>query len=207
MRTLNPNLVTEKNKLDTASAWLTLVQVQINASTTLYLVPNPVQIVFDGITYVPFPLHIDTVVSDGKGGLSEVVALVSNVDRSIGAFVEQNEMRGNRVRLIAVNSAYLADPTAVAVDETYEISNIEVTAQYVKFTLGHDRLLNQTVPGGRYLRDNCRHIYKDPLSCKYAGALATCAKVLEGADGCRAHLNVTNFGAFPGIPSVKGRLI
>lgn len=212
MKSLNVNIITEKNKLDTDSAWLTLLEVSVSAGSTLHLVANPQAVTFDGTTYEPFPSHVDVAQVDTKGGLAEVTVSVANIDRSIGAYVETNEMRGNRVRMLVVNSTNLADPSAVVLDEVYEISDIDVTDQAINFRLGHERILSQQIPGGRYLRDNCRWVYKSPINdviggCGYAGGLPTCDKVLEGPNGCRAHANQARFGGFPAIPSVKGRLV
>lgn len=212
MRVLTSALVTEKNRLASESAWLTLLEVEITSSVVLYLVAHPQAVTFDGRTYNPFPFSVEPVQTDTKGGLAEVVVNVANVDRSVGAYVEQNDLRGNRVRMLVVHSANLADPNAITIDEIYEISDIEVTEQAVTFRLGHERLLSQRLPGGRYLRDNCRWVYKSPIDdvgggCGYAGGLASCDKVLEGGNGCRAHGNQARFGAFPGLPSVKGRLV
>lgn len=205
MRTLTSALKTEKNKLASASAWLTLVQVEINATTTIYLVANPASIVFDGNTYSPFPLELRTVASDSRGGLPDVEILVSNVDQQISTYVEANDLRGKRMRLIGVNSDNLADPAATVFDEQYEISEILVSEEVVTFRIGHSRLLEQRFPARRFLRDNCQWLYKG-TECGYVGALATCDKQLEGSNGCRVHANVVRFGAFPGLPSVRGRV-
>lgn len=205
MRSLTAALITEKNKLATTSAWLPLITVEVTEGTLLRLVPNSSNIVFDGQTYNAFGCEISETTQDAKGGLHELSISVSNVTREISAFIEANELRGRRVRVQYVNSANLADPDAVVLDETYEIMGIQVKgAQFVTFTLGHDRISGHPFPSGRFYRDNCRWIYKS-VECGYSGGLATCAKVLEGTNGCRAHANVTRFGGFPLLVSVPGR--
>lgn len=272
MKPLIPALIAEKNKLATASAWLTLLQVHLPDGTILYRTPNPAAVVFDGQSYVPFPCRIDTVKTDSRGGLDDVQVHVSNVDRTISAYVEQQDLRGARVTMKIVNSANLADPSATAADEDYEITEINLTEEFVSFRLGHSRLLQQRFPNGRFLRDNCRWIYKttecgfvdgfagtgavsstgvavtgsgtdfltrfksgDTITAAsqariidvvtnntsltvtvapspvwsgatYTIAKPSCSKILEGNNGCRAHSNQSRFGAFPGIPSVSGRL-
>lgn len=167
MKALPAALITEKNKLDTAAAWLTLLQLYLPDGTVLYLVPNPAAISFDGQSYQPFPCKVESVKTDSRGGLADVQVSVANVDRTIGAYAEQQDLRGATVRLIIVNSANLADPSAVAADEEYEITEINITEEWVGFRLGHQRLLQQRFPSGRFLRDNCRWIYKT-ASCGYA---------------------------------------
>lgn len=205
MKSIPAALKTEKNKLATTSAWLTLIQVEINSSTTLYLVANPASIVFDSQTYSPFPCEVRPVGTDSRGGLPDVEVMISNVNLTMSAYLEANDVRGKRVRLLGVNSANLADPTAVVFDEIYEIGDLTVTEQAVTFRLGHIRLLEQRFPSRRYLRDNCQWVYKGS-ECLYGGGLATCDKSLEGTNGCRVHANQTRIGGFPGIPAVAGRV-
>lgn len=166
MRELQPALTVEKNRLSTTSAWLTLLEVSLPDGTVLHLVPNAEAISFDGQSYQPFPCRVESVKTDARGGLADVQIAVANVDRTISAYVEQQDVRGSAVRLLIVNSANLADPSAVAADEEYEIAEITVTDQWVTFRLGHGRLLQQRFPAGRFLRDNCRWIYRS-TECGY----------------------------------------
>ncbi len=206
MRSLVANLIAEKNKLASTSAWLPLITIEVNASTTLRLVPNPTSITFDGEVYSPFGCEVEEVTQDAKGGLHDVSISVSNVTRVISAYIEANDLRGARVSIKYVNSANLADPAAIVLEEQYEVMSIQVKGStFVTFTLGHERISAHQLPSGRFFRDNCRWIYKS-AECGYAGALASCDKILEGPDGCRAHANQTRFGGFPLIPSVAGRL-
>lgn len=204
MKTIPTALITQKNTLASASSWLTLLQIEITSSTTLYLVANPSSVTFDGNTYSPFPCDIAPVSTDSRGGLPDVEVSVSNVGLTISAYIEANDVRGKRVRLLGVNSDNLADTTALAFDETYEIGDISVTQEVVRFRLGHVRMLEQRFPSRRFLRDNCVWLYKSD-ECGYAGVIATCDKSLESANGCRVHANQVRFGGFPGIPSVSGR--
>lgn len=197
MRQLTAALTAEKNQLDGTAAFLPLITVEVNASTILRLVPNPVAITFDGQTYTPFGCELGEVTQDAKGGLHDLSISVSNVTREISAYVEFNELRGSRVTIQYVSSANLADPLAVVLEERYEIMSIQVKGdKLVTFTLGHDRIAQHRFPARRFYRDNCGWIYKS-AECGYSGGLATCSKILEGSNGCRAHANVARFGGFP----------
>lgn len=205
MRSITANLITEKNKLASASAWIALLTVEINASTTLRLAANPTNVVFRGDTYNSFGLEIDEVTQDAKGGLHDLSVSVSNVTREISAYVELYDLRGARVMIQYVHSANLADDEAVVLEERYEIMSIHVKGStFVTFRLGHDRISQHQFPSGRFLRDSCRWVYKS-VQCGYAGGLAACDKILEGPNGCRAHANVARFGAFPLLTPVPGR--
>ena len=207
MRQLTTAIIMEKNKLATPSAWLPLITVYVNSTTTVRLVPNAASVVFRGNTYTPAAVRIDKVAQDGKGGLHEVDISVSNVTREVGAFVELNDMRGVRVEICYVNSDNLADDDAAVLEERYEIMSVQVkSTQYVTFHLGHDRISQHQFPGGRFLRDHCRWIYKS-AACGYAGAIPSCTKILEGFQGCRDHQNVARFGGFPSLTPVPGRQV
>lgn len=205
MKSLTSALIAESNKLADTGAWLALVSVDIADGTILRLTPNPAGITFDGVTYQPWPMQIDQVQQDSRGGLPDVTVTLSNVTREISAYLEVNDVRGRRVTLQYVHSANLADATAIAVDERYEITAVRVRAEVATFVLGHERMESHIFPGGRFLRDHCRWIYKS-AECGYAGSLATCDKILEGANGCRAHTNIPRFGGFPLLPGVTGRI-
>ncbi len=207
MRPLALSLALEKNKLDSTSAWLPLVSVEVDSTTILRLVPNPTTIVFRGETYVSFPLQIDQVTQDAKGGLHEVSVSVSNVTREVSAYLELHDLRGARVTILYVNSTALSDPDVVVLEEQYQVVEIrEKGEQFVTFILGHDRINSHQFPGGRFLRDNCRWIYKS-VECGYGGGLASCDKLLEGPNGCRAHANVPRFGGFPLLTPIPGRIL
>lgn len=160
MRTLHAALIPETNRLDTPHAYLHLVEVDISPGVTSYLVPHPANVSFGGQTYTSFPLLIGEVGSDSRGGLAEIEIQISNVTREMSGFVEANELRGNRVRLIGVNTGHLDDVTKTLFDEEYEIHSYVVTQEFVTFRLGHQRLLEQRFPIRRALRDNCQWRYK-----------------------------------------------
>lgn len=205
MRSITANLVTEKNRLSSPSAWIPLVVLEVNASTTLRFAANASSLVFRGETYNSFGLEIGEVTQDAKGGLHDLSVSVSNVTREISAYIEVNELRGARVRILYVNSANLADDDAAVLEERYEIMSIHVKgSQFVTFRLGHDRVSQHQFPSGRFLRDSCRWMYKS-VECGYAGGLSSCDKVLDGSNGCRSHSNVQRFGGFPLLTPVPGR--
>ena len=205
MRLLTSSLRTEKNKLDSPSSFIPLVTVEVNATTTLWLAAHPTNIVFRGQTYNSFGLEIGEATQDAKGGLHERSISVSNVTREISAYIEINDLRGQRVTIMYVHSANLADDDAVVLEEQYEVMSVHVKGtKFVTFRLGHDRISQHQFPSGRFLRDNCRWIYKS-VECGYAGGLLSCDKILEGSNGCRAHANVARFGAFPLLTPVPGR--
>lgn len=205
MKTITAALIAESNQLASPGAWLALLSVDVADGTILRLTPHPTSITFDGVLYVSWPMEIDQVQQDSRGGLPDVTVALSNVTREISAYLEVHDVRGRRVTIQYVHSDNLADPTAIAIDERYEITAVRLRQDVATFVLGHERMEAHVFPGGRFLRDHCRWIYKS-TECGYAGALATCDKILEGGNGCRAHSNIPRYGGFPLLPGVTGRL-
>lgn len=204
MRSLVASLIAEKNKLSTTSASLPLVKVEIDASNILLLTPNPAPVTFDGETYQPRLVQIDQVQLDSRGGQASVQVTVGNVGREVSAYLETVEVRGARVTIKYVNSATLADPTAIFIEERYEIQAVRVAGDIsVIFTLGRERVASTLLPAARFYRDHCRWLYKGS-QCGYAGPLASCDHILEGANGCRAHSNIPRFGGYPLLTNVSG---
>lgn len=201
MKVLHATLIAEKNKLATTSSWLPLIKVEISPEVTLLIVPNPAPIVFDSETYEPFPVEVGEVQQDTKGGLNDVQVILSNVDRTVTAFLETYEVRGRRVLVKYVNTSKLDDPSVFALEEIYEINGAAVQERTATFVLGHEQVLSHRVPAGRFQRDNCRWIYKT-RQCGYTGTMVTCDQILNGPNGCRAHNNVPRFGGFPLLPKV-----
>ncbi len=206
MRTITAALIAESNKLATTSAWIPLLSVEVSPANILRLTPHPTAVTFDSVLYTPWAIQIEKVNQNTRGNLAELSITLSNVTREISANLETTDVRGARVTLRYVNSANVADPEALAVEERYEVLSARVKGeQFATFIVGQDRLESQVAPGGRFYRDNCRHIYKD-AACGYVGSLATCDKVLEGTNGCRAHNNIPFFGGFPLMPGAIGRV-
>lgn len=196
MQDLNVNLIPEKNALTGTGALLYLIEAHFGP-TILYLTPNPTPIVFDGNTYAPFPAEPDTMRVDARGGLSPMSFQFSVISREVVSYLEEGDLNGSPIMLRIVHSSYLNDPTAVVVQEQYEITDAQIANDmFVKISCGHDRLLSHQIPGRRFLRDVCGHRYKHPDECGYTGTMPSCSKRLEGSLGCRAHNNVERFGGW-----------
>lgn len=202
MKTLNASLILEKNKLASASPWIILFEIEIDDSTTLRLAAYLEDVTFDSNTYTAFPAIVDALKEDSQGKLNTLNISVANINRTISAYVENNNMLGRDVTIKIVNSAYLTDNTAY-ISFTYRVNKIHISDEVAVFELGHENLFLMNLPRQRYVRTKCRHAYKDSR-CGYTGAMLTCDYTLDGANGCREHDNTLNFGGAPALP--YGRL-
>lgn len=210
--------VQEKNKLHTVSTWHELWEVRIETAvgTVANIVGHTSAVVFDGVTYQPFPISRAEFTVSNDGTLVDTTVTISNVDRAVQSLLEtsDNYFRGQTVIYRLVNSATLATTTAV-ITERFRVGMVELSPITATFHLGHVNLYDQTFPGNRFIRGRCRWVYGS-ADCGYdktqSGAIsASCDKTLNGAAGCTAHganevtngkprLHPLRFGGFPSIP-------
>lgn len=206
---LSPAEITAKEKLQQEQPWIWLYEIEIptDPPTRLRLARNTEDVVFGtnnlGVpfTYYRFPIGHQSVTQDAKGSLGTTTLTVGNVTREVQALLETyNGLIGTPVRIMLIN-LQLAETGIPTLRQDFQIVAVSTNEDGVTAQLGQQNLYESTFPSARYLRENCRHQYKGPL-CKYVGALATCSKTLDGANGCADHTNEPNFGGFPGIPRV-----
>lgn len=202
MKTLPANLILEKNKLATTSAWLLLVDITLPDASHIRLARNNVDVPFQSNNYTAFPFDIDSTKSSGQGEIPAVQLRVSNVTRLLQAYVEQhNGGVDYTVTITVVNSAYLAESYA-ELQMTYDVLACQSDSQWITFTLGAPNPLRRRYPLYRAIANHCNWTYKG-RECNYIGALTTCKRTL--AD-CRAHVNSARFGGRPGLTSSGLRL-
>ena len=205
--------IQEKNKLHTSSAWVELWELRLNATQVANLTGHTAAVVFGGITYSPFPISRAEFTTDNEGNLIDTTVAVSNVDRAAQVLLDADYFRGYTAIWRLTNTALIADSAAV-ITERFRIGAVDLDPIWVTFHLGHVNLIDVGFPGSRFLRSRCRWVYGS-TDCGYdttrSGAIATCDKTLNGANGCTFHGDeeVTNgktrrhplrYGGCPGIP-------
>lgn len=119
----------------------------------------------------------------GQGGL-EIVSILDAWDGLVG--------QPAVVRIVNVDE--LSNPSAEVRFDAIVVA-CEFDWERVQLTLGDYNLTELRVPGQRFTKYHCRHVYKSP-ACGYSGGLATCARTI---DDCRAHSNSKRIGLFPAI--------
>jgi len=202
MKIIPPVLITQKNKLSITEPWVHLFCVQVDDDDAMYLTNHSDEITYDGHTYSPFPVQIGESREDSKGNLETLTLAVSNIDRSVMAYLELNDaLMGNEVRIYLINRT---DMTQAIDLGTYQITEVVADSMVASITLGHWNFFNIKFPRNRFIRGRCRWLYKG-IECAYSGGYDSCDKTLDGASGCRAHNNEPRFGGFPGIPA--GRFV
>ncbi len=162
-------------------------------------------------TYTAAPIEVSEM---ERGNIDETPGLtltVSNVDRSIIAYLElYDALRGRAVKIIRTFDSLLADSNANVV-ETYYIDGAGAAAQTVQLRLVPRTVFYQIkTPARTFRRNQCSWEFKElycagaaTLNATYVNssmanaAFTTCLKTLASCDD---YNNTARYGGFPGIP-------
>jgi phage-related protein len=178
VKTLNASLVLEKNKLYSKAPWIHLFAIVIDSDTTIYRAAYPEDVTWNGQTYTATPIWIDPEKQTSSGRLADLTVHIANVDQTISAYVENNQLTGNNVTIYIVSASDLSI-TSDILSSTYRINRIRTTETVASFELGHDDLFALQLPHQRFVRDKCRFVYgpthrsaggaADEDYCRYPG--------------------------------------
>lgn len=212
------SFITEKNKVEGHTP-LRLYAIEYGDSTASWLYwaawNNDIDYYQPGTatvqTYTAVPLELETI---ERGDISETPQLslsISNVDRTISAYLElYDSLRGRKVKIIRTFEALLSDSNA-NVTETYYVDGGATTANKAQLRLVPRTVFYQIrTPGRVYRRNQCPWEFKD-LNCAGTSNLATpavnatiasslittCLKTLAS---CDSYDNTSRYGGFPGMP-------
>lgn len=193
--------ILEKNKLNGDGAFLILLEIVLDAQTTLYFVRNNEDIVWNGRTWTAFPFDLDDETEDSRGEIPTLKVKVSNVTRTIQYYVEStNGGVGATVRIRVVHSKHL-DLTTPELEAEFEVVDVSTNALWVEFELGPGYPIMSRRPERRFLKNHCPFEYETGGECCVDPAkfviYPTCGHTL--AD-CRLRGNADRFGGEPTIP-------
>jgi len=202
MPSLSVASVIEKNSIGSNTPWLVLLDIEVVDPSSgvivevLNIARNNEDVDFNGVTYSRGAFDIE--LKSDAGSQSQISLSVKDMSRAVQARMQEyGGGVGFNVTVYVVNSGALDQPPEVA--EYFQVTAAQAQEYIAQFTLGAENALSYTFPRRRQTHDYCQWRYKDPDTCAYSGGLATCDLTLNGANGCRAHSNERNFGAFPGI--------
>jgi len=190
---------TEKAKRANAPVFLYVVEDYDGQGSILRLAEHDTDVVFDGETYIKFPVTHEFTGDNAEGQIEVVKVRVGNVNRLLQAYLEQWDLRGKKVTIRLVWASRLDDPESV-LDEIFWIDSVTASEETVEFSLsGKFDVLGLEVPARKYSRNYCGWRFKSP-QCGYQGGMTTCNKTK--AD-CQARGNYKRFGAFPSVPTKR----
>ncbi len=179
----SPSALLDLFVLDGTSIGLSTIYYFTNGTNVL---SQP--IVFNGISYTPFPIAMQDMSLDGKGSLPRPKITVSNINGFVSALLLQNQQLNGAIitrrrvwakSIDAINfpggvSPYSPDPTAAYPDEPW-IVNRKVTEnpQFVTWELASPiSLQNIKLPRRQIIANICAAPvkYRDMGTCGYSGA-------------------------------------
>lgn len=174
---MDTSLLLEKNKLNSTIPWLILLEVTIPSTpaATLYLVRNTENITYNGNEYQNFPFELDVSKQVSKGDIPTIEVRVSNVTRTIQAYLEDYDGLVDESVTIRVVAKPAGESDYLEAESwTYDILGTHSDAQYVYFTLGAPNPLSKRFPLYRYTAFSCRFKFRvdDTVvapECGYAG--------------------------------------
>jgi hypothetical protein len=216
-RALTSAVTANKNKSSLTTAFVYLIELQLNDSQCVRVAANyDAQVAYQGVTWYPARVDVGPTKRSADGRIDDATLKISNVSRAFVNYLDGASILDRRVRLIILDISQASDATA-GIEDTYLVQALEVTDLEISLRIGDANPLQLPVPAERFLRTICRylHEYGDPARrCGYdsstAGALASCDGTLEGSNGCRVHgdnevsrglprLHPRRGGFFPGI--------
>ncbi len=192
----------EKNKLNSNSVWLSMLEITIpSVSETLRIVNNNEDITWKGLSWLKFPFELDEISQSANAETSQFQIKVGNVKNIIGqyirqydAYVKTNGFEPITVVLYIVNNKDLTNTTPVystnLILTTSNLNHLEVS-----FTVSARDLFRARTPQTRMFPNSCRFKFKSTF-CGYTGAVTSCDKSLSR---CRQLGNSKRFGGFPAI--------
>lgn len=199
---LTVGTIIEKNKISSDTPFLILVDAIIRDENndivqTIRFAKNSENVVFNGETYQAANFDIDISVENNSEPSIKMTA--QDQTRTLSQYIEAyGGCVGSEIVMTVVNAGALDAPPEI--QETFKITSSAVNEYVVEFNLGTDSTVNRRFPLHRQFKDRCSWKYKGNR-CGYSGGLATCDYTFLGENGCVAHNNAANFGAFPGLNS------
>ena len=194
MQDIGLSILSEATRDAGTSAWIWLLDIEVDDQNTLYLTDNPEAFVFDGRTYEPFPFTFDPMQQKGDGSLPLTAFTFGGQGRLFMSFLESNTIVNRRVVARLIPTIDIQDPAAVPT-QAYRIQDVQAGWKSVTLNIGFPSYGDRQGPARTASRNMCQHRYRDPRTCQYAGELPTCAR---NRQDCLAHENLSNFGAYPG---------
>lgn len=225
-RQIGPDLITEKNKLQSLGSWIWLIEADIDGTNSINITPHDTSVTFDGKTYDPYPCGISAIEEDTEGNNQAVSLTVSNIDFLATSYINDGDIDGRSVWVRLVHEDYLSDSSNVLETE-WQVQSVSYDQEAATFKLGMVNLISAEFPRERYFRTRCRYVSRyGGLHCGYDTSLpnkvndglfdpTTCDGGLDTDNGCRKHgdnevnngLPRCHPGRYGGFPSLlKGRV-
>lgn len=168
-------LIEQKNKVSQEQPWLLFLALTNVAKTlTIRLVRNTENIVFKGQTYVAFPFEIDAIPDTSKGSLPTMAITLSNVDRQIQTYIEQDATFGSGWTVVMslahmsqLNGTVLVDQVA-EIEHEWQSLDITASNESLVINLGMQNPMLVQFPRQKFTGGFCQRDFNDGVGCPYS---------------------------------------
>lgn len=194
-----------KNSLSQESPWLILVEITLTDafSTVLYLVRNIENIVYKGNEYIAMPFELGMNKITNSSEIPFLTVKVSNVSLYLQKYLNDlSGLVGSICKIIIVSEDNL-DSDYSELEQEWNITESEVTQEFVTFKLSLPNLLLMRFPLTRFISMHCRFTFRE-IECNYTGELETCRRTLQD---CKIRNNTKRFGGTPGLNASGIRVV
>lgn len=206
-------LIEEKNKVSQDQPWLLfLTMTNVAKDLTLRLVRNTENITFKGHEYIAFPFEIDSIPEVTIGSLPTLAIKVSNVDRQIQGYIEQDATFGSGWEVI-ISLAHVSqlDGTTLLnqvaeIEHIFQSLDLIADNEFITINLGVKNPMLVQFPRQQFAGGFCQRTFNDGIGCPYStqgtnGTTYTnCNKTLDSCKVRFSENRVNSLGQKIGLP-------
>lgn len=206
-------LIEEKNKISQDQPWLLfLTMTNVAKDLTLRLVRNTENITFKGHEYIAFPFEIDSIPEVTIGSLPTLAIKVSNVDRQIQGYIEQDATFGSGWEVI-ISLAHVSqlDGTTLLnqvaeIEHIFQSLDLIADNEFITINLGVKNPMLVQFPRQQFAGGFCQRTFNDGIGCPYStqgtdGTTYTnCNKTLDSCKVRFSENRVNSLGQKIGLP-------
>lgn len=198
MLPLSSNAIIEKNKVTSDGTWLLLLEINYPGEDSIRVCLNNEIITWDSETWIPAIFSLTGIVETKDAEVPSVPLSIIDIGRNIIPLLEEFDGAiGAEVIIRVVHSKYLANTTPEYEENMEIISTAIDDSAKIQFKLGSESLIDRACPPQRYLKNQCRFIFKGVDGrCGYSDAETECDRTFSR---CQELLNSTRFGGFLGV--------
>lgn len=204
-------LIEEKNKTSQAQPWLVFLKlVNVAGDVTINLVRNTENITFKGEEYIAFPFELDAIPEATRGSIPTMSIKVSNVDRQIQSYVEQDPTFGSgwSVTLSLAHVSQLSgteiEGKVAEIEHTWKSIDVVATSEWLTINLGVPNPMLIQFPRQKYTGGFCQRTFDDGRGCPYSKqgkpGFTTCKRTLSECKLRFDEKRVNSLGEKIGLP-------
>lgn len=189
----------EKNKMDTDSVFILLLELNIPMADVdpIRVCHNTEDIEWNGHIWQAFPFEIGKVSEDKSGSIPSFEIRIDNTSQALTYYVEASNGANNGEVVFYIVNTKCLQSTSAEVEEHYRITKLTVNEQWVTATVGTSYNPHSRRPEGKYTKNSCRYKEFGGPQCGYKGTEYTsCNRTLSD---CRKRGYSSRFGGFPGV--------